>query len=340
MQRILLSMLLTSALVGAADYDYEITPMAGYAYPSSGQELKNHGVYGAEMQYNGLDYVIKPELSVFFSNPDYKNIPGDTNILRSALSGVYNYRKIDNVVPFVKMGLGYETMSDHQYNNHDSLFADAATGIKVDLAKHVAFKFELIDMVKFNGMDNNLLLMAGLNFAFGEKTQPQSPEPISAEVSEPEAAPKATAEPIAAAPLDSDGDGVVDALDKCPGTPSGFKVDQDGCPLTYLFKVLFDFDSSKLKEEFKGTVEEFAVFMKENPYVAEIQGHACNIGTDEYNQALSERRANAVMTKLIELGIDPKRLKAVGFGESKPLNNNATIDERRQNRRVEAELSR
>lgn len=341
MNKLLLSALFASAVFGAAEYNYEITPMAGYAFPSNGQELENHGVYGAELQYNGLDYAINPELSVFFSNPDYKNIPGDTNILRSALNGVYNFRKIDNVVPFVKMGLGYENMSDHQYDNHDSLFADAATGIKVDLAKHVAFKFELIDMVKFNGMDNNLLLMAGLNFAFGEKAQAEAPEPVAEEVPEPKPEEKQveSQKPMAAAPMDSDGDGVADALDKCPETPVGFKVDNDGCPLTYTFKVLFDFDSSKIKEEFRGTVEEFAVFMKENPYVAEIQGHADSTGTDEYNQGLSERRANAVMNKLIDLGIDPKRLKAVGFGETKPLNDNSTKEKRQQNRRVEDKLS-
>jgi OOP family OmpA-OmpF porin len=110
--------------------------------------------------------------------------------------------------------------------------------------------------------------------------------------------------------------------------------------LTYRFKVLFDFDSSKIKEEFTGTIEEFAAFMKENAYVADIQGHTCNIGTEEYNQKLSERRSEAVMNRLIELGIDSSRLKATGHGETKPLNANSTIEERQENRRVEAELSR
>jgi OOP family OmpA-OmpF porin len=184
--------------------------------------------------------------------------------------------------------------------------------------------------------------MAGLNFAFGEKAQPAAPaaaapEPVVAPA--PVAAAAPAAKPAVAAPVDSDGDGVFDPQDKCPNTPKGFKVDSDGCPITYTFKILFDFDSSKIKEEFKGTIEEFATFMKENPYVAEIQGNTCNIGTDEYNQGLSERRANAVMKKLINLGIDPKRLKAVGFGEKKPLNDNSTKEKREQNRRVEAKLS-
>lgn len=329
MKKILLSVFLAAAL-GASEYNYEISPMVGEASSNNRQELQDHTVYAVEAQYNGLESAIKPELSIFYSNADYNNGRGDTNIFRTAINGVYEFQKSNLITPFVKMGVGYETMSNHQYDNHNSAFADAGAGVKIALTEQIALKLEAIDMLKFNDFnwDNNLLLLAGLNFAFGEKAQPSAP------------APKPVPVTVVAAPLDSDGDGVIDELDKCPETPKGFKVDKDGCPTTFLFKVLFDFDSSKIKTEFTGTIEEFAVFMKENAYVAEIQGHACNIGTDEYNQKLSERRADAVMKKLIELGIDSKRLKAVGYGESKPLNSNSTLEERQQNRRVEGELSR
>ncbi|HZF70963.1 outer membrane protein, partial [Sulfuricurvum sp.] len=225
MKKILFSSLLAATLLGASDYNYEISPMAGYAFPSA-QDLKDHGVYGAEMQFNNLDSVIKPELSVLFSDADYQNGAGKTDIFRSAINGVYDFDKSNNITPFVKAGLGYETMSNHQYDNHNSAFADAGAGVKVGITDQIALKLEAIEMLKFNhfNWDNNLLLMAGLNFAFGEKTQPAAPvaaAPVAAPAPTPAPAPKpVVAAPapkpvVVAAPIDSDGDGVFDPQDKC-----------------------------------------------------------------------------------------------------------------------------
>ncbi len=336
MKKVMFSTLLAATLLGAADYNYELTPVAGYVYTEGNTGIENHAAYGAQFQFNNLGTLLKPELSFLFSDADFENNMGDSDIFRAALNGVYEFATDNKVTPFAKIGMGYEYLSDHTYDNHNSVFADAGAGVKIALAKQLALKLEALYLLGYNDdrWDSNLALLAGLNFAFGEKQQPPAPMPEPA----PEPKPEPKPEPVAA-PLDSDGDGVIDALDKCPGTPKGFKVDKDGCPVTYQFKVLFDFDSSELKEEFVGTIDEFAAFMKENPYVADIQGHTCNIGTDEYNQKLSERRAHAVMEKLIELGIEPSRLKATGFGEAKPLNANSTKEERQTNRRVEAELS-
>jgi OOP family OmpA-OmpF porin len=338
MKKLAFAGLLTVTLVSASEYNYEISPMAGYVFPNSGQELKNHGAYGAEMQYNNLESAIKPEISVFYSNPDYKNIPSDTHILRSALSGVYNYEKIDNVIPFVKLGLGYEAMTDHRYDNHDSLFANGSTGIKVDLTDQIAFKFEVIDMVKFNGWDNNLLLMAGLSFAFGEKEQPAVPDAVA----EPAGSPMAVAvvkTPLVAAPLDSDNDGVVNSQDKCPNTPVGFKVDMDGCPLKTTLPVHFAFDSVEVDETGMAKVNEFSIFMKESPaYDATIIGHADSTGPTEYNQRLSERRAERVKSLLINKGIAEDRLNTLGEGEKMPIVSNKTKKGRAENRRIEVEL--
>ncbi|MGZ8547563.1 MAG: OmpA family protein [Sulfuricurvum sp.] len=337
MKKIAFAGLLAGALLNASEYNYEFSPMAGYAFPNSGQELKDHGVYGAEMQFNNFESAIKPELSVFYSNPDYKHISGDTHILRSALSGVYEYEKIDDVVPFVKLGLGYEAMTDNKYDNHDTLFANAGTGIKVDLADQIAFKFEVIDMVKINGWDNNLLVMAGLSFAFGEKEQPAAPEPAPEPVVEPIAA--AVAAPVAEAPLDSDNDGVTDAQDKCPNTPVGFKVDMDGCPLKTTLPVHFAFDSVAVDETGMAKVNEFSTFMKESPaYDATIIGHADSTGPTEYNQRLSERRAEKVKSLLIDKGIAEDRLNTLGEGEKMPTASNTTKEGRAANRRIEVEL--
>ena len=140
-------------------------------------------------------------------------------------------------------------------------------------------------------------------------------------------------------PLDSDGDGVADYLDKCPNTPKGFRVDKDGCKVSFMFNVNFEFNSDKLTTNSLGSIKEFKTFLSENTgYNAEIQGHTDSKGKDSYNQSLSEKRAKAVSTKLIELGINKNRLTSKGYGETQPVADNATDEGRAKNRRVEGKL--
>ncbi|MFY9142825.1 OmpA family protein [Sulfuricurvum sp.] len=346
MKKLAFSALLAATLLGASDYNYEISPMVGYAFPNA-QDLKDHGVYGAEMQFNNFDSVIKPELSVLFSNADYENGAGDTDIFRTAINGVYELGKSNNITPFVKAGLGYETMSNHQYDNHNSAFADAGAGVKVGITDQIALKLEAIEMLKFNNFnwDNNLLLMAGLNFAFGEKAQPEAPVAAPAPVPEPVAAPVAAPAPkpapkvVVAAPIDSDGDGVFDPQDKCPNTPKGFKVDVDGCPLKATLQLNFATDSNKVDAEGEAKVAEFASFLNESPaYKANIVGHTDSTGSDKYNQKLSEKRAETVKTMLIKDGVAAERLTSEGMGEKMPVASNKTKEGRAENRRIEVEL--
>jgi len=347
MKKLTLSALLAATLVSASDYNYEISPMVGYALPNNGQELKNHGVYGVEAQYNGLDSAIKPELSVLYSDADYEQNAGDVNIFRTAINGVYDLSSSNGITPFIKAGLGYETMSNHALDNHNSAFADVGAGVKVALAKQIALKLEAIDMVKFNDFnwDNNLLFMAGLNFAFGEKAQPAAPAVVApAVVAAVVAAPKPTpvipvVAPAAVCPVDSDKDGIFDPQDKCPNTPEGFKVDADGCPLTATLKINFETNSDKIKLNGDREVHQFADFLKDSPaYKANIVGYTDSVGTDAYNQKLSLKRANATKEILLKDGVAADRLTAEGKGEANPIASNATEEGRALNRRVEAEL--
>jgi len=165
-------------------------------------------------------------------------------------------------------------------------------------------------------------------------------------------------------PLDSDGDGVADYLDKCPDTPKGVKVDKVGCPLDsdgdgvadymdqcpntlkgatvnsvgcWVVKGLtFDYNKSDIKPEFFGALDQNVKVMKENPTVkVELHGHTDSIGSDAYNQALSERRANAVREYLVSHGIDSGRVTSKGMGEKDPIASNETPEGRAKNRRVE-----
>lgn len=347
MKKIVLSTLLASAVLSATSYNYEISGMAGEASSNNRQELRDQTVYGAELQFNNLDTFLKPELSVLFSNADYIN-GSDTNIFRSALNGVYEFPQSNIITPFVKIGAGYETMSNHQYDNHNGMFGDVGAGVKIALIDQIALKLEAIDMVKFNNfnLDNNILLLAGLNFAFGEKAQPAvaavapepKPEPAPAAVVPAAVVPAAVA-PVVAAPVDSDKDGVFDPQDKCQNTPVGFKVDQDGCPTKLTLHLHFASDSDVVDSTGTAEVNAFADFLKGSPlYKATIVGHTDSTASDAYNQKLSEKRAKKVKAMLIEQGIAESRLKAEGAGEKMPIATNTTKEGRAENRRIEADL--
>lgn len=87
-------------------------------------------------------------------------------------------------------------------------------------------------------------------------------------------------------------------------------------------------------------LERVAAILSDHPYHVEIGGHTDNIGSDEANQKLSEQRAKAVMTWLIEHGVTGDRLRAKGYGESKPVTSNATAEGRSKNRRVEIKFTK
>ncbi|ROQ91211.1 OmpA family protein [Desulfosoma caldarium] len=101
----------------------------------------------------------------------------------------------------------------------------------------------------------------------------------------------------------------------------------------------FDFDKSDIKPEWKPVLDEGAEVLVKNPNInIIIEGHTCSIGTEAYNQKLSERRAQSVFEYFVSKGISPSRMKTVGYGESKPKADNATEEGRRINRRVEIKV--
>lgn len=100
--------------------------------------------------------------------------------------------------------------------------------------------------------------------------------------------------------------------------------------------VLFDFDKAVIKSNFVPELDRWVEYFTNNPQVtADIYGHADSTGPTNYNQTLSERRAEAVINYMVDRGVERKRLTAKGFGESQPAASNDTKDGRQKNRRVE-----
>jgi outer membrane protein OmpA-like peptidoglycan-associated protein len=230
---------------------------------------------------------------------------------------------------------GYDDDSDYMMNwgAGAKYFISDDTALRMDL-RHVLDYHSDRDWDRSSGdsLDNNFLASAGLYWQFGG---PALPPP---------------------APLDSDGDGIPDLRDKCPDTPLGVMVDAVGCPPVektppppvvkqptpqvtkeiITFNLQFGFDKYKITDEMIPVLEQAKIILDEDPAATFlILGHTCSIGSDSYNQNLSERRAASVKNWLVSNDIAEERLEAIGYGESQPKYDNGIEESRKLNRRVE-----
>ena len=274
----------------------------------------------------------------------------ETDLLPPTLSALYYFNPGGRVRPYLGAGINFtEFFNEDPDELHlgGSVGPAAAAGLDFMFNRHWFATLDLrwiyVDTeVKADGSQqdyghlelNPLLASVMVGYRFGgRRMQLEAPAPAAAP------APVAAAAPVvAAAPekcADGDGDGVCDADDKCPNTPAGDKVDKYGCSLVSRLTVYFDFDSAELRPESITELERVVRFMNDIPSsTALVEGHTDSIGTEEYNLALSDRRAKAVFDYLSSRGVDPARLRSVGMGEANPVASNETAEGRQLNRRV------
>jgi OOP family OmpA-OmpF porin len=159
---------------------------------------------------------------------------------------------------------------------------------------------------------------------------------------------------------DTDGDGVADKLDKCPGTPTGTIVDGGGCPLVAPKPVVtekviiteedrrivrdaiknleFDLGKATIRSKSYPTLNRVANLLVKKNFSLKLAGHTDNTGSNELNMRLSKDRAESVKAYLVSQGVNASRVEATGYGESQPIASNKTAAGRQKNRRVEFTL--
>jgi OOP family OmpA-OmpF porin len=252
-------------------------------------------------------------------------------------------------------------------------YIPVGVGVKFKVSDRVAFNLgytmQFIDSDNFDGVyakapskDKFSYGYAGLEFSLGSKNKPdlewvnplalmydelkdpslrQEVEALKTRVSNVEKS-------VEDLKKDSDGDGVSDQFDKCPGTPAGTAVDGSGCPLpapvapvaaasnlTGFETIQFEFNSSVLKTESYPTLDKLSSVLRENGGKALVKGYASSEGTAAYNLKLSKDRANSVKTYLVNSGVNASQVATKGLGEANPIASNDTEEGRIQNRRVE-----
>ncbi|MDZ4079388.1 MULTISPECIES: OmpA family protein [Hydrocarboniphaga] len=285
------------------------------------------------------------ELNGFYSEFPHDNTPG-ANAQREyggKLDGLYFFSRNPKFSPYFGAGVGGVT-TELRGTSLDTTdpFADvglgfikyftlagADLGFRADLRyRHIWFDDNALGGTNVGDL-GEAVLKVGLVVPLGSR------------------AVAAAAPTPPAACMDSDGDGICDTADLCPGTPSGTVVDAKGCPKATaeganrkFDDVHFEFDKSELAEGEKSKLDKAATTIdgmsKTYPNLkVDVSGHTDWIGTDGYNQGLSERRANTVKSYLSRKGVDAGRINTFAYGESKPIATNETAEGRAQNRRAE-----
>jgi len=237
-----------------------------------------------------------------------------------------------------------QALSYGTHRNVNPIF-DAGLGFGHDVNDAVALRTELnyrydMDDQSIPGVDHfgDWIATFGATFKFGESSAPAA-KPAADPAAEP-ATPAEPAAPADCSTLDDDNDGVNNCDDQCLTSAAGEAVGADGCAQAIVIDlrgVNFAFDRAELTAESTAILDQAVDVLNRYPALkVEVAGHTDSVGTDAYNQGLSERRAKTVYQFLTSKGIAADRLSGPnGYGEGKPIDTNDTSEGRARNRRTE-----
>ncbi|MDH1587020.1 OmpA family protein [Stutzerimonas stutzeri] len=293
----------------------EVEAFGKHYFTESSRDIKNGELYGA-----GVSYFLTDDVSLGLSYGEYHDITSEDRVQDgshknikgslTSLDAAYHFGAPGvGLRPYVSAGVAHQSIGQADRGGRDrSTFANVGTGVKYYFTENFFAKASVDGMYNIDADEAEWMagVGVGLNFGGGAR-QVAAVEPTP----EPAPAPIVDTEPEPA--------------------PEVVRVELD---------VKFDFDKSRVREESYSDIKNLADFMQQYPQTTTVvEGHTDSVGTDQYNQRLSERRAEAVRNVLVnEYGVQGNRVNSVGYGESRPVADNSTEEGRQINRRVEAEV--
>jgi len=300
-------------------------------------DLENYGEFGLNFTHQ-----FNPRVSMLiqasYADTETRNFNQDADILRGSIGARLHpslYR-LGNWRPFVGAGYSHANIDLDSYGSESEDMLYGETGLQSLIAPRFIAEVGIRGRVELEDQYVDAQAFAGLHYVFGREfsAAPTNRAPLDF---------SKLSVPLA----DSDGDGVPDQQDKCPDTPHGALVDENGCAkeLTREIKetlyVEFEHDKTHVTKAYYPKLQNLVTTLKQYPTSQILlEGHTDSTGPSSYNQKLSKSRADAVMKVLVDhFGIHADRIRTTGMGESQPIASNETDEGRGRNRRVEAIVS-
>ncbi|CAA0096551.1 OmpA family protein [Zhongshania aliphaticivorans] len=358
MRKVLLGAAIAAAIcptfASAADEGtWYLNPAIGFMSFDSDRNLDNAAVvlFGVERKFSANWGM---EIRGLYSEPE--NEQGltslDQDVMGTSLDVLRYLGGNDRVMPYLAAGVGV-IESDFDNGAYDSQTQlNAGAGLRYIVAEAVSVRTDVRYIYGTDHETGDGVFSVGVSYAFGGTSAPMpAPAPVVGDsdgdgvedgVDQCPGTPAGVAVDAKGCALDKDGDGVPNYRDKCPNTPAGRQVDKFGCKFvlkhseSIKLEINFANDSDAIPVAYAAELKKVAEFMNQFGGVSTVvEGHADSNGAAAYNKQLSQRRADAVRNALIrDYGIAANRLSAVGYGEERPIADNKTSAGRSANRRV------
>ena len=317
------------------------------------------------------------ELNLEADNLDFEAGGGSYKQRGASINGLYFFTREQGFSPYALIGVGalHNRLPGDKVTNvmgNAGLGFLANAGGDMSLRGEVRYRWDNDDeTIASESGFGDWVVSVGVHIPFGRAAAPAA-APVAAPKPAPAPAPEPEPEPVVIAPVDSDGDGVADEDDACPGTPAGAEVDARGCEVDSdgdgvadnadlcpdtpagakvdvrgceirevitLTGVNFATSSARLLPESSSVLDETATTLLRYPDIrAEVGGHSDSTGSRAFNLELSRKRAESVRDYLISQGVPADRLTAAGYGPDRPIADNGTPEGRAANRRVELQI--
>ncbi|MCM2680328.1 OmpA family protein [Echinimonas agarilytica] len=281
-----------------------------------GNELKRGPFFGGEfgMRPFSNDH-IELRFRVEHSQLDVADQKSDESAMWYAADVLYF---LNNNYNYIFIGPHYQ-----DFDSNSQTGAQLGLGARYHFTPEWAMTGEVQGLYGFDDETTDFMASIGIQYFFGSKSVPSSFS-------------------------DDDQDGVANHIDDCLHTPAGYSVDNTGCTLfreqaiVEKVTVHFENDSAEVPASYYNNVADIADFMKQHPQLnIVVEGHTSLVGSEQYNQRLSERRAEAVKDILIHrYQTDASRVSTMGYGETQPLVEPETsAKDEAENRRIMVEMS-
>ncbi len=209
-----------------------ITPhFGGYIFEGN-QDLDNAPIAGI-----GIEYLFGKRWSVE-GVLDYVNTHSDASVdvdgYLTHVDLLYHFLPSKRLVPYLAAGAGLITINPQRGENDTDFMMNYGAGLRYFLTDSLSLRGDVRHILAFDGISNNLAYTIGLTYMFGvakEVPKDTDGDGVIDKLDKCPDTPRGVTVDQSGCPLDTDGDGVYDYLDKCPGTPKGVSVDSHGCPL-------------------------------------------------------------------------------------------------------------